>query len=131
MQVVVARLADGEPRRQSRRPQRLGHPPVPDPGHKALVLEHLAQRATRLGAAKPRHEVSGVGGVGEQVGTKAMHGTMIEAEDRAVPLCRLEPTRPEHEPRATGPSGADRPDLPATAQPQMAPKRDATFEPEQ
>ena len=51
---VVLHLPHAQPRRDLDRPERLGHPHVPDPRDEPLILQRLAERAVLLLAARAR-----------------------------------------------------------------------------
>ena len=96
-----------------------------------MILEHLAERPAPVCAAEPRDERRRVGRVREQVGPETAHRPGVERQHRTVPLRRLDPVPAQEEPGPARPGRPDRPDAPASVHPQMAPHRDAAFEPEQ
>ena len=107
------------PRGDLDRPERFGHPHVPDPGDEPLVLERLAE-PTIGSAAQPRDGGVEVDLGSEHVLAEPADGPRLEREHRPVPEDALELVATKHEPRPPRPLLAARLDPPAPGHPQMA-----------
>jgi len=112
------------------RPERLGHPHVPNPGDEPLIPERLAEPAVAR-APQPRHDRVDVELLGEHVLTQPADAPGLERQYRPVPEHALELIAAEDEPRQSCARLAARLDLPAAGHAQVAADDDAALEPEQ
>ena len=129
-QRLVAGLAHAQPGRDADRPERLGHPHVPDPGDEPLVLERLAQPQVP-GPAQPRHDRVEIDLGREHVLAEPAQVSRLEREDGPVPEHALELVAAKHEPRESSARLPARLDPPAAGHPQVAADDDPALEAKQ
>jgi hypothetical protein len=125
----VADVPELRPRRDSRVPERLGEPHVPDAGDETLIDERLAHEARLVDTAKSGEDLVEASPRREQVGAERPRPTVLEPEHGAVPLrcLPLAPAQDEPRPPSTWHTGA-RLQAPAPVHAEMATEDDAALE---